>query len=407
MRAKTYIGYMSVGALLIAGMPGSAWPQTSSTAPAASTPAASQDSTSYWMSEADRAEWQKEMERMRREIRAYTEQAREQLNEAHRSEWAQEARAMAEAGREKAKELRTSAETLRAELAKEIAGNRMINQAEADAVRSRIQAEATDLSARATEEAQQARQLFAQSPGLLDSMDDEGWLGVEISEVSADQAKELKLPEVRGVYVTDVVADSPAAKAGLEAKDVILEYDGTPVEGTVQFRRLVRETPPGRTVNLTVMHDEQEKKLTVQVGDSARNLESRLRVMVPPRPFNFKFTMPEFMPERTPTLGIEAEDLNGQLAEYFHVPGGEGVLIRDVHAETPAAKAGLKAGDVITKVDQTAVKSVGELREQLRDKREQKSVTLSIVRDGAEKSVSVGIETPPAPHRAVIRSAIL
>jgi serine protease Do len=407
MRVRTYIGYMSVGALLIAGAAGNAWPQASSTAPVASTPAASQGSTNYQMCEANRAELQKEMQRMRQEIRAYTEQAREQLNEAQKSEWAREARAMAEAGREKAKELQASAEALRAEVAKEMAANGMFKQAEAEAMRSRIQAEAADLSAHAREEAQQARQLFAQSPGLLDSMDDEGWLGVEISEVSADQAKELKLPEAQGVYVTDVVADSPAAKAGLEAKDVILEYDGRQVEGTVQFRRLVRETPPGRTVKLTVMHDGQEKKLTVQVGDGARNLESRLRVVVPPRPFHFNFTMPEFMPGRGPTLGIEAEDLSGQLGEYFHVPGGEGVLIRDVHADTPAAKAGLKAGDVITKVDGTAVKNVGELREQLREKREQKSVTLAIVRNGAEKSVSVEIETPSAPHPTVTRSAML
>jgi serine protease Do len=407
MHAKTYMGYMSLVALLFAAMPGSGRAQTAASTPAASKPAASSNSTNCAAFGIDQAQLEKNLADMRREIRAYTQQARKQMTEMQNSGWAQEARAMAEASRKRAQELRESAEALRGEVAKEMAANGFVNQAETEAMRVRLQADSAELAARARSQAQQARQLFEQSPGLLDSIDDEGWLGVEVSEVTADQAKDLKLPETRGVYVSDVVSDSPAAKAGLQAKDVILEYDGTPVEGTVQFRRLVRETPPGRTVNLTVMRDGQGKKLTVQVADNARSMESGLRAIIPPRAFNFNFTMPEFTVGRTPTLGIEAEDLNGQLGDYFHVPGGEGVLIRDVHEDTAAAKAGLKAGDVITKVDGNAVKSVEELRDQLREKREQKSVTLSIVREGAEKSISVAIEHLPPPHPAAIRSAIL
>lgn len=333
-------------------------------------------------------------------MQSEAEQLRQQLQEAKNSEWAQEARVMAEAGRQRAEELR-------AEITKEMAANGLTNRGEMQKMSAQLSASARELAARSQDEAQQAKQLFAQTPGVLDLTDDTGWLGVEIGEVTADEAKEMKLPETRGVVVSDVVDDSPAAKAGLKAKDVIMEYDGTPVEGTVQFRRLVRETPPGRTVNLEVIRDGRQMKLSVQVGDSARNMESRLRVIMPSRPFNFNFTMPEFMPGRTPILGIEAEDLSGQLGDFFHVPGGEGVLIREVNADTSAAKAGLKAGDVITKVDGNAVKTLGELRDNLREKRDQKSVTLTIIRDGAEKSVSVAIEPPPARHRTVIRSATL
>ena len=401
MRATTYIGYMSLGAILFAAMPGSVRPQTTSANPAATTqPAATQDSSDWQAWEANRAQWQKEMQRFRQEMQAEAEQLRTQIQEARNSEWTQEAKAMAEAGRQKAQELR-------AEVAKEMAANGLANRAEMEEMDAQLKANTRELAARAQDEAAQATQLFAQSPGLLDSADDTGWLGVEIAEVTADTAKEMKPPEVRGVLVSDVVSDGPAAKAGLKAKDVIVEYDGNPVEGTVQFRRLVRETPPGRTVSLTVISEGHETKLSVQVGDSARNLESRLRMVVPSRPLDFKFTMPEFMPGRTPALGIEAEDLSGQLGEFFHVPGGEGVLIREVNSDTAAAKAGLKAGDVITKVDGKTVKSVGELRDNMREKREQKSVTLTIFRDGAEKSISVAIEPPPSAHPAVIRSATL
>ncbi|HEV2490037.1 MAG TPA: PDZ domain-containing protein [Candidatus Acidoferrales bacterium] len=401
MRATTYIGYMSLGALLFATVPNSVRSQTASTTPPTSTAAAStQESADSFAWDNQRAQWQEEMQKLRQEMQAEAQQLRGQLQKARNSEWAQEAKAMAEAGRQKAQDLR-------AEVAREMATNGLANRAEMEEMRAQLSANARELAKQAQDEAQQATQLFAQSPNVLELGDDTGWLGVEIGEVTADEAKDMKLPETRGVLVSDVVAESPAAKAGLKAKDVVLEYDGTPVEGTVQFRRLVRETPPGRTVNLTVMRDGHETKVSVQMGDSARNIESRLRMVMPSRPFNFKFTMPELMLGRTPTLGIEAEDLSGQLGEFFHVPGGEGVLVREVNADTPAAKAGLKAGDVITKVDSNAVKSLGELRDQLRGKRDQKSVTLTIIREGAEKSISVGIEPPPAPHRAVMRSSAL
>ena len=84
----------------------------------------------------------------------------------------------------------------------------------------------------------------------MSSDDGSGWLGVEISEVTTEKAKDLKLAGLRGVVVMDVEPDSPAAKAGLKENDVITQYDGQIVEGTVQFRRLVRETPAGRKVTL-------------------------------------------------------------------------------------------------------------------------------------------------------------
>src|SRR2546426_706569 len=95
---------------------------------------------------------------------------------------------------------------------------------------------------------------------------DRGWLGVTIAEVTADKAKELKLPAARGVILSSVGADSPAAKAGLKANDVITEFNGQRIEGTLQFRRLIRETPGGRTVQLTFWRDGRAQSVSVELG---------------------------------------------------------------------------------------------------------------------------------------------
>src|SRR2546426_792502 len=93
-------------------------------------------------------------------------------------------------------------------------------------------------------------------------------LGVETAEVNAEKTKELKLPAERGVLLTEIVPDSPAAKAGLKANDVVTEFNGQRVEGAAQFRRLIRETPAGRTVQLTVWRDGRSQTISVTLGES-------------------------------------------------------------------------------------------------------------------------------------------
>ena len=105
------------------------------------------------------------------------------------------------------------------------------------------------------------------------------------------------------------------------------------------------------------------------------------------------------MDTRTPILGINAEDVSGQLGAYFGAPGNSGVLVREVRSGTPADKAGLKAGDVIIKVDGNPVKSLSELRDQLRDKDDQKAVSLGVLRKGSELNIPVEIERPKPMER--------
>jgi len=252
---------------------------------------------------------------------------------------------------------------------------------------------------------------FSQEEGVVAQLvgggSDHGWLGLTIAEVTADKAKEFKLPAERGVLLTEVEADSPAAKAGLKPNDVVTEYNGQRIEGTAQFRRLVRETPAGRTVQLTVWREGRAQRISVQLGSFRDHFHSHLRDFAP-RNFDFHIEMPEmdgrFFVSRTPTLGISAEDLSGQLGSYFGAPDGEGILVHEVKAGTPAEKAGLKAGDVIIKVDGERVRNVGELREKLREKREKKTVNLAVLRKGTEMSLDVAVEQPQPPERKKMMS---
>src|SRR5215475_4388204 len=222
-----------------------------------------------------------------------------------------------------------------------------------------------------------------------------GWLGVGVSEVNAAKVKELKLPAERGVVLGKIVPESPAAKAGLKENDVVTEINGQRVEGTEQFRRMIREIPSGRTAQLTVWRDGHSQNVNVTVGKSDTR---HAQTMVSPG--TFAFHVPE-MPQlkglmdiapfgmgRT-RLGIDAEDLEGDFGRYFGAPEGEGVLVRGVFGDMPAAKAGLQVGDVITSVDGDRIRSVGELREKLVEKKSEKSIKLGVIRNKAPLTLSI------------------
>ncbi|HKV23581.1 MAG TPA: PDZ domain-containing protein [Candidatus Acidoferrum sp.] len=245
---------------------------------------------------------------------------------------------------------------------------------------------------------------------------DEGgsWLGVELKEVNTETVQKDKLPAERGVVLGSVVPDSPAAKAGLKENDVITEVNGQRVEGTTEFRRMIHEIPAGRAAQFTVWRDGRAQTISVTLGKS----EDRGNVWYrsAPRVFNFELPRVEIpkvrpMPEMEwgygmlggprPRLGIDAEDLNGQLGEYFGAPDGEGVLVRDVNPGSGAEKAGLKSGDVITSLDGERIHSLGDLREKLADKKDGKSVKLEVLRNKSEISITVELPAPPKPEHVL------
>jgi len=248
---------------------------------------------------------------------------------------------------------------------------------------------------------------------IFDGEEGPSWLGVETQEVTAENAKELKLPAERGVVVAEVTKDSPAAKAGLKEKDVITEVNGQRVEGAAQFRRMIHEIPAGRAAQLTVWRDGRAQTLSATLGKA----EERHEKWMGATPGAFAFRMPEVqIPEMPsmdlgegmglvmagrPRLGIDAEDIGGQLGSFFGAPDGEGILVRSVNSGSPAEKAGMKAGDVITSFNGERVRSLGDLRQKLASQNDAKTAKIGVLRNRSE--VTLSVELPERTSKATPR----
>jgi serine protease Do len=254
-------------------------------------------------------------------------------------------------------------------------------------------------------------------------------LGVRITEVGKEDVARLKLPDERGALVKSLEADSPAAKAGIKEGDVILRYQGENVLSAAQLRRLVRESPAGRTVAIEVSRGGAVQKLsaTLAEGGGARISDGEFDGEVPmppippmaevpplpemprapemPRGFRFeddgngrRFFFAE--PGRPRRLGIQFQEIQGQLAQYFHLADERGVLVTSVDKDGPAGKAGMKAGDVILKFDGKSVAAGEDLREEVRRAEGGKEVLVTVQRDGKPVDLKVQLPSADAPRRA-------
>src|SRR5690349_11018617 len=239
------------------------------------------------------------------------------------------------------------------------------------------------------------------------------FLGVDAAEIDSNRAKSLNLKEEYGIEITRVDDGSPADKAGLKSGDVVLEYNGQRVEGIEQFQRLVHETPAGRNVKLLVSRNGAIQTLAATIGTrKSKVYQGGVKELLGDA---FDLPLPElpnvFSTLRTSILGVEAESLNSQLAEYFGVK--EGVLVRSVLKGSAAEKAGIKAGDVITKVDQTRVTGPGEVSSAIRAARSKRTFPVELTRDHREMTVTVTIDEDRsdrgmiAPRARVIRGNVL
>lgn len=225
------------------------------------------------------------------------------------------------------------------------------------------------------------------APGL----GNQSFLGVGVAEITANRMRELNLKEEYGVEITRVEDESPASKAGLKVGDVVVGYNGQRVEGIEQFMRLVRETPVGREVKLLISRNGVIQTIPVKIGTRRDAILLRHDGDWSDMPPSLVLPdMPRvFTTWNNAMLGIEAEALNPQLGEFFGVK--EGVLIRSVAKGSAAEKAGLKAGDVIVKVDQTKVVSPSAVSAAIRTARAKKTFPVDIVRDHRSMTVPVTV----------------
>ena len=206
---------------------------------------------------------------------------------------------------------------------------------------------------------------------------------------------------VEGAVVAAVRPGSAAGDAGLEAGDVVVAFDGERVRGARQFARLVRETPAGREVAATVVRgaERREVRVTPEPGgggmaffrDGAREgIESTVDALR--RRWGSEIRSPR-------RLGVRVQAIDGQLADYFGIESGSGVLITSVVEGSAAARAGLRAGDVITAFGEHEIADVRALRRRLSAGAADGDVVLTVVRDGMETRVTARLEAPEREGR--------
>jgi serine protease Do len=254
-----------------------------------------------------------------------------------------------------------------------------------------------------------------------------GRLGIGLADVTKDDLTKLKLQEERGALVKSVEPESAAAKAGLEEGDVIVRFQGEAVGSAASLARMVRETPAGRTVAIEILRAGTSRKLTATLGEPKEVDVFVRRGLVPhppmapapppPPPMPEMGAMPEHRlfrwksddgkgadirilhgPEQ-PRLGVRLQDIDGQLAAYFKVASGKGVLVTSVDEGSAAAKAGVKAGDVVQRFSGSPVTTSAELRQAVREGEAGKATTLTVWRDGKAQDLTVTLPASPKPRQ--------
>ena len=272
-------------------------------------------------------------------------------------------------------------------------------------------------------------------------------LGVQVRDVGKEDVARLKLTTQSGVVIDEVMDESAAQKAGVKAGDVVVQFDGENVRSAMQLTRLVRETVEGRAVKMAVIRDGKRMDLDVtpaaaddkvsafvnqaQIrGDVERQMqqyhfERRVPGPEPGQPMppggTFQWRHEAPMPMPVPEggamryfgdnatgnfaftmgrgrLGVTVQELTPELATYFGVK--DGLLVSAVQGDTPAAKAGIKAGDVIATVNGKTVASSSELIKELADK--EGEVTIGLTRDKKPLSLKAILEARKAPARRPI-----
>lgn len=217
------------------------------------------------------------------------------------------------------------------------------------------------------------------------------WLGVYLGDYESEDAKAAYR---HGALVQEVIKDSPADKAGIKEEDVILKMEDQMVRDADDVIRDLAKMKPGDEVTFQVLRDGVEKALKARLGDyqedkttAARERRSRsektLKVKLPEK---FIFSL------GTSRLGVRIQEMDEDLAGYFNLKAGEGVLITEVEEESPAEKAGFKAGDVITRVNGNKTGTPNELREQIRDVEKGKTAAITYLRKGAANTVNVELD---------------
>jgi C-terminal processing protease CtpA/Prc len=248
------------------------------------------------------------------------------------------------------------------------------------------------------------------------------WLGVTTQEIT-DELREGLDYQGSGVIVNRVSADSPAERAGIRKGDVIVSFNSRSVDSPSELTDVVRAARVGQVVSVTVVRDGSRRSLSARLGEWPDDMEDdrEFEAPAPPAPpatprtprapaapraprargnwFEWNGDQFEFPEGGDWTmlrgmgrgrLGVQIQELNSGLGEALEVPGGKGVLVVKVIEDTPAERAGMKAGDVIVRVGDTVVDDIDDLHRAIGDREGRVSIT--VMRRGARRTVDAQLE---------------
>jgi len=226
-------------------------------------------------------------------------------------------------------------------------------------------------------------QSFAQEK-TKNSSAQKGWLGVSIQDITSEMKTAMDLDSRDGALVNEVVRKSPADSAGFKEKDVIVQFGGKKIGDASDLTEAVGDTKPGTKVDVVVVRKGEKKTIDVVIG---KQKPARSMFAVAPRGVsNFAFFGGQNM------QGMSLRQLNEQLARYFGVTEGSGVLVWEVAKGSAAERAGVKAGDIVTVVGKKKIKEMRDVNRALGIYDEGEKAEIEVLRKGSRQTLSLDIE---------------
>jgi serine protease Do len=237
-----------------------------------------------------------------------------------------------------------------------------------------------------------------------------GYLGVSLQDVTGKIIKKKHLPVERGAYVTSVIEDSPAEDAGIENGDVIVKFDGKTIDDEDDLTKAIKNTKPHTDVSIELYRNGDKKTLTATI-DKKKSInlswgshnwsgdlddlfdddDQEIHITKSAKPSKSIRLHNITINSENETNGLKVQDLTEQLRKYFGAPDGKGILVSKVNKGSDADKAGFKAGDLITKIDNRSVYDCNDFAEDL-DHFGGKSVSMEVVRSGKTMTLTMKIE---------------
>ena len=191
-----------------------------------------------------------------------------------------------------------------------------------------------------------------------------GWLGVSIQPLTAELAKSFNAKDTKGVLISDVIGESPAAKAGLKPGDILLEFDGKKVEAPADLQRTVGLAQPGQEAKMKVWRDQGEKTIDIKIGDAPDDKET------PARPSRVAPS----------TLGLEVRPITPEIARQLNLKSNDGVIVARIDEGSAAGDAGVQRGDVIREINRQKVRSMADYERLTKDVKEGDRLTVLLQR---------------------------